>query len=91
MDLEFSREDLVLLEMLLSKAEVETRIEIHHCRTYEFKEHLRKQQEQIGSLLARVKDALAVYEQYPDGGMRCVVSCREQCELPQHETSWSAS
>ncbi len=33
MKVEFSKDDLLLLEMLLSKAAVETRIEIHHCRT----------------------------------------------------------
>ena len=92
MDLEFSREDLVLLNMLLSKAEVETRIEIHHCRTHEFKDYLRKQQEEIGALLTAVKKVLAAYNaQHPDEGIRCVLSCREQGERAHYETSWSAS
>ncbi len=80
MKVEFSKDDLLLLEMLLSKAEVETRIEIHHCRTFEFKEYLKKREEAIGSLLTGVKTALAVYSsaEGPGKETRCVLACAEQ-------------
>ncbi len=46
MKIEITREDYELLSMLLSKEEVGTRVEIHHCRTREFKELLKKREQQ---------------------------------------------
>ena len=80
MGVEFSRDDLILLDMLLSQAEVETRVEIHHCRTYEFKNYLKKREEAIGNLLSGIRKALAGYsgEEHPEIGTRCVLACDEQ-------------
>ncbi len=80
MNVEFSRHDLMLLDMLLSKAEVETRIEIHHCRTYEFKDYLKKREQEIGTLRTGIEKALAVYNnpEHPETGIRCVLACDEQ-------------
>ncbi len=80
MDVEFSREDLTLLDMLLSKAEVETRIEIHHCRIFEYKDYLKKREEAIRTLLTGVKKGLAVYngKEHPEVGIKCVLDCGEQ-------------
>ena len=52
MKIEITREDYDLLSMLLGKEEVVTRVEIHHCRTREFKEILKKREEQVHSLRA---------------------------------------
>jgi len=59
MNVEFSKEDLQLLDMLLSKEEGETRVEIHHCRDSEYKDFPREREKQIGDILARIKRALA--------------------------------
>jgi hypothetical protein len=45
--------------MLLSKEEGETRVEIRHCRDFEYKNFLREREKQIGDILARIKNALA--------------------------------
>lgn len=42
MNVELSKEDLILIDMLLSKAEGVTRIEIHHCKHREYKDFLEK-------------------------------------------------
>ena len=77
--MEFSRDDLILLDMLLSQAEVETRVEIHHCRTYEYKDYLKKREEAIRSLLTRIQQVLAGYKaEHPKGGIRCVLACDEK-------------
>ena len=76
--MEFSKDDLTLLDMLLSQAEVETRVEIHHCRTYEFKDYLKKREEEIRSLLAKIQGALDGYDTvHPEKGIRCVWACHE--------------
>ncbi len=78
MAMEFSKEDLALLDMLLSRAEVETRVEIHHCRTYEFKEYLKKREEAIRSLLTRIEGTMAGFDaEHPQKGIRCVLTCDE--------------
>jgi hypothetical protein len=59
MNVEFSKDDLKLLEMLLSKEEVQTRVEIHHCRYHEYKNYLKEREKEIVEVLARVKSALA--------------------------------
>ncbi len=80
MKVEFSKNDLILLDMLLSKAEVETGVEIHHCRTFEFKDYLKRREEAIGILLAKIKGSLAVYrsEEHSEIGTKCVLDCTEQ-------------
>jgi hypothetical protein len=57
MKIEITKEDHDLLRMLLGKEEVGTRVEIHHCRTREFKEMLKKREEQVHSLLERIEKA----------------------------------
>ena len=59
MSIELSKEDLMLIDMLLSKAESVTRIEIHHCKHHEYKDFLKKREKHVGDLLASVKNALA--------------------------------
>jgi len=59
MNLEFSKDDIMLMDMLLSKEEVETRVEIHHCKFHENKNFLKSREKQIGDFLARIKNALA--------------------------------
>lgn len=59
MSIDLSKEDLILIDMLLSKAEGGTRIEIHHCKHREYRDFLEKREQHIGDLLARIKNALA--------------------------------
>jgi len=59
MNVELSKEDLQLLDMLLAKEEVQTRVEIHHCKYHEYKDFLKKREKHVGDLLASVKNALA--------------------------------
>jgi hypothetical protein len=59
MTVNLTKEDAALLEMLLTKEEGDTRVEIHHCRDHEYKEYLKAREKRLGDLLARVKDALA--------------------------------
>jgi len=59
MNVEFSKNDLMLMEMLLSKEEGMTRIEIHHCFSHDYKNFLKEREKHIGDLLARIKNALA--------------------------------
>jgi len=63
MNVEFSKNDLMLMEMLLSKEEGMTRIEIHHCFSHDYKNFLKEREKQIGDLLARIRKALAVINQ----------------------------
>ncbi len=60
MNVEFSKEDLQLMDMLLSKAEGVTRVEIHHCSNHDYKDFLKARETQIGELLGRIKNALVV-------------------------------
>ncbi len=55
MNVEFSKEDLQLMDMLLSKAEGVTRVEIHHCSNHDYKDFLKARETQIGELLGRIK------------------------------------
>ena len=60
MKLELSKEELELLTMLVSKAEVETRVEIHHAtRSFEYRDYLKQREKLIADLLAKVKAAAA--------------------------------
>jgi len=56
MKLEVSNEELDLIKMLLSKAEVVTRVEIHHAtKSFEYRDYLKQRDALIANLLARVK------------------------------------
>ena len=56
MNLELSNEELELMKMLLSKAEVVTRVEIHHAtKSFDYKDYLKQREKLISNLLARVK------------------------------------
>jgi len=59
MNVELSKNDLVLMDMLLSKAEGTTRVEIHHCYDRDYKNFLKEREKQIGDLLARIRNAEA--------------------------------
>jgi hypothetical protein len=58
MQLTIDTEDYELLKMLLSKEEVGARVEIHHCRTREYKDVLKKREKQLQSLLERLAQAV---------------------------------
>jgi len=60
MELELSEGDLKLLEMLLSKEEGQTLVEIHHCRYHEYKQYLKERGRQIAALLERVRSKMPV-------------------------------
>lgn len=59
MNIELSKEDLILIDMLLSKAEGVTRVEIHHCKHGEYKTFLGEREQHIRDLLARIKNTLS--------------------------------
>jgi hypothetical protein len=59
MNVDLSKEDLTLIDMLLSKAEGATAVEIHHCKFNEYKDFLKQREKHIGDLLARIRNALA--------------------------------
>lgn len=59
MNADFSKDDLHLMDMLLSKAEGGTRVEIHHCSNHDYKDFLKQREKQIGELLNRIKSAIA--------------------------------
>jgi hypothetical protein len=63
MNVELSREDLMLIDMLLSKEESMTRVEIHHCFSHDYKNFLKEREKQIGDLLARIRNSLAAINQ----------------------------
>jgi hypothetical protein len=58
MNLELSKEDLLLLKALLDKEHGVIGVQIHHCRTHDFKDILKQSAKQIESLLEGIKTAL---------------------------------
>jgi hypothetical protein len=59
LNLEISKENLSLIQMLLKKEEQAIRIEIHHARrTFEFRDFLKKREHEIHDLLERVTKLL---------------------------------
>jgi hypothetical protein len=58
MNVELSKKDLIMIDMLLSKAEGTTRVEIHHCFDFSYKDFLKEREKHIADLMARVKNAL---------------------------------
>lgn len=61
MNIDLSKEDLQLMDMLLSKAEGATAVEIHHCKFSEYKNFLKQREKHIADLLARIRNALASF------------------------------
>jgi hypothetical protein len=60
MKIEVSSEDLKLLEMLLSKEEGQTLIEIRHCHYHEYKHYLMERAKLLSAMLERVRTSRAV-------------------------------
>ncbi len=59
MNIDVSKEEASLLNMLLKKEEVTTRVEIHHARmSFEYRDYLKQREKLIVSLLERVKQLL---------------------------------
>lgn len=58
MNLELSKEDLTLLAAMLDREIGVVRVEIHHCRTHDYKDYLKQSEKQLESMSARVKAAL---------------------------------
>ena len=58
-NLDVSKEELSLIEMLLAKEEAQTRIEIHHARrSFDYRDYLKTREKEIHDLLVRVKKYL---------------------------------
>ena len=57
MNLDLSKDDLAILEELLSKEFDDLSVEIHHCKTNKFKNFLKEKQTLVEELLGRVKKA----------------------------------
>jgi hypothetical protein len=60
MQIEFSKDELALVEMLLSQEESDINIEIHHCRNLDYKEFLFKRQSEIHEILAKISGAVPI-------------------------------
>ena len=58
MNVELSKEDLSLLKALLDKEISVIRVEIHHCRTHDYKDFLKQSEKQIHAMLERIKTAI---------------------------------
>ena len=58
MNIELSKEDLLLLKALLEKERGVIGVEIHHCRTHDYKDFLRQSEKQIDAVLERINAAL---------------------------------
>lgn len=55
-NLEVSKEELLLINMLLIKEEAQTRIEIHHARrSFDYRDYLKNREKDIHDLLAKVQ------------------------------------
>ena len=59
MNIDVSKEDLQLIDMLLSQAEGVTAVEIHHCKFSEYKDFLKQREKRIADLLSRIRNSLA--------------------------------
>jgi hypothetical protein len=58
-NLEVSKEELGLISMLLKKEEVITRIELHHARTFAFKDILKERDKNVLDLQTPSRTCLA--------------------------------
>jgi hypothetical protein len=63
MNVELSKEDLMLIDMLFSKEEGMTRVEIHNCFSHDYKNFLKEREKRIGDLLTRIKNASATIKE----------------------------
>ena len=59
MNMDVSKEELQLLRIYLSKAEVAIRVEIHHAKSFEFKNILKEREKQVGRILEKIDKALS--------------------------------
>ena len=59
MNIDFSNDELMLLDLLLAQEQSETTVEIHHSRNNVYKDLLREKLKMVDSLAARVQSALA--------------------------------
>ena len=55
MNIDLSKDDLMLIDMMLSQELSETNIEIHHCRNVGYKEYLRDRLKAIEELQTRLQ------------------------------------
>jgi len=63
-NLDVSKEELSLIEMLLAREEAQTRIEIHHARrSFDYRDYLKTREKEIHDLLVKVQKLL------PEGGI----------------------
>jgi len=58
MNIDLSQEDLLLLKALLEKERGVIGVEIHHCRTHDYKDFLKQSAKQIDALLEHINKAL---------------------------------
>ena len=59
MNVDFSKEDLNVIKIYLSKAELTTRVEIHHAKSFEFKNILKEREQQVVRILQKIDGALS--------------------------------
>ena len=59
MNVELSVKELELLKILLDKAEVTTRVEIHHARSRDFKNILKEREQQVSGILEKIESVLS--------------------------------
>ncbi|HOP62605.1 MAG TPA: hypothetical protein PK358_05065 [Spirochaetota bacterium] len=57
MQIELNNEENAILEEMLKRALAEIPIEIHHCTTRDFKEHLKNKQKIIDGVFQKIKKA----------------------------------
>lgn len=58
-NLDVSKEELALIEMLLVREEAQTRIEIHHARrSFDYREYLKTREKELHDLLGKVQKLL---------------------------------
>ncbi len=58
-NLEVSKEELLLIKMLLSREEAEARIDIHHARrSFEYRDYLKMREKEIHDLLDKIRKLL---------------------------------
>ncbi len=57
--MDFSKDELMLLDLLLAQEQSETKLEIHHSRNNVYKDLLKEKLKLVEGLAARVESALA--------------------------------
>ncbi len=56
MNLEINEDEKIILEVLVNRALAEIPIEIHHCKTPDFKVHLKEKQTAIERIAEKIKN-----------------------------------